>query len=159
MKKVIQDAEKATVKIAAEVKEEAPKMVKKAAKAAEKTKEAAEKTKEVAEKTVKSASKTAKTTVKEAAKKAEAASSEAKKAVTATASKISKKEIKETVYLQYYGKEIDKDDVMKKVKEVWTKEMKKKIGDMRTVALYLKPEDNQAYFVINGEVTGSVSLD
>ena len=163
MKKVIQDAEKATAKIAAEVKEEAPKVVKKATKAAEKTaektKEVAEKAKVAAEKTVKSASKTAKTTVKEAAKKAETASAEAKKAVSTTASMIAKKEIKETVYLQYMGKEINKDDLMKQVKEYWTKEKKNKVGDMHTVALYMKPEENMVYFVINGEETGSINID
>lgn len=142
MKKVIQDAEKATAKLAAEVKEEAPKVAEKAAKAAEKTVKAAGKT------------------VKEAARKAETAKTEAKKAVATAAAKApAKRGMKETVYLQFLGKEINKDDVMKKVKEVWTKQMKHKVGDMHTVALYLKPEENMAYFVINGDVTGSVTLD
>lgn len=69
-----------------------------------------------------------------------------------------KQEIKETVYLQYLGKEINKEDVLKKVKENWTKVHKKKIGDIKSVTLYLKPEENAAYFVINGDITGSVEL-
>lgn len=66
--------------------------------------------------------------------------------------------VKETVYLQYLGKEIDKDEVIKKVKEVWTKTLKNKISDISTITIYLKPEENAAYYVVNGEVTGSLEL-
>lgn len=79
-----------------------------------------------------------------------------KTTVKKTASK--KTALKETVYLQYMGKEIKKDDLMKQVKEIWTKELKNKVGDMKTVTLYLKPEENKAYYVINEEVTGSVEM-
>ena len=47
---------------------------------------------------------------------------------------------------------------MKQVKEIWTKQMKKKVGDMKTVTIYLKPEENMAYYVINEEVTGNIEL-
>lgn len=111
-------------------------------------------------------------TVKETAKKVEEAAAkkveevaevaaDTKKAVKTTAAKkttAKKTAVKETVYLQYLGKEIDKDDLMKRVKEVWTKELKNKVGDMKSVTLYLKPEENRAYFVINGDVTGSVEM-
>lgn len=66
--------------------------------------------------------------------------------------------LKESVYLQYAGKEIDSKEVLKKVKAYWTKTLKNKVGDMKSVTIYLKPEENAAYFVINEEVTGSVEL-
>lgn len=91
----------------------------------------------------------AKTAVEEAPK------AEEKKAPARTSAK---KAVTETIYLQYLGKEINKDDLMKQVKEIWTKELKHKVGDMKTVALYLKPEENKAYYVINEEVTGSIAL-
>ena len=47
---------------------------------------------------------------------------------------------------------------MKQVKEIWTKELKNKVGDMKSVTLYLKPEENKAYYVINEEVTGSIDM-
>lgn len=103
-------------------------------------------------------------TVKEAAKKVEEVTADTKKAVKTTAAKTATKTaakkaaVKETVYLQYMGKEIDKEDIMKKVKEVWTKELKNKVSDIKSVTLYLKPEENKAYFVINGDVTGSVEM-
>lgn len=127
-------------KVVNDVKTEVPKVAAKVTKAAAKTAKAADKT------------------VKAAAKKAEEVTEEAKDVVVKAAKAPAKKPLKESVYLQYMGKEIDKDDIVKRVKEVWTKEMKKKIGDIHTLTLYIKPEENMAYYVINGEVTGSVEL-
>lgn len=103
-------------------------------------------------------------TVKEAAKKVEEVAADTKKAVkttatnTATKTAAKKTAVKETVYLQYMGKEISKEELMKQVKEIWTKQLKNKAGDMKSVTLYLKPEENRAYYVINGDVTGSVEM-
>lgn len=82
-------------------------------------------------------------------------------AVKTTAAKkapAKKAALKETVVLQYAGKEIEYTDVMKKVKEYWTKKLKNKVGDMKSVTVYLKPEEDKAYFVINDDETGSVEL-
>lgn len=127
-------------KVVNDVKTEAPKVAAKVTKAAAKTAKAADKT------------------VKAAAKKAEEVTEEAKDVVVKAAKAPAKKPLKESVYLQYMGKEIDKDDIVKRVKDVWTKEMKNKIGDIHTLTLYIKPEENMAYYVINGDVTGSVEL-
>ncbi|MCD8398203.1 MAG: DUF6465 family protein [Lachnospiraceae bacterium] len=116
--------------------------------------ETAKKASATAKKATKKATEDAVVAVKEATKKADTMTTEAKKAVA----KATKKPLKEEVYLQYAGKEINKDEVVKQVKEIWTKEMKNKIGDIATITLYLKPEENKAYYVINGEVSGSVDL-
>lgn len=127
---------KATVKATApQATETVAKTVEKAVKAAEKT------TKAVVEKAEE---------VKEAVK--ETAKAPAKKATTRKAT------VTETVYLQYLGKEINKDDLVKQVKEIWTKELKNKAGDLKSITLYLKPEENMAYYVINDDVTGSIAL-
>ncbi|MCD7833031.1 MAG: DUF6465 family protein [Lachnospiraceae bacterium] len=107
-----------------------------------------------AKKATRKATEDAVVAVKEAAKKADTMTTEAKKAVA----KATRKPLKEEVYLQYAGKEINKDELVKQVKEIWTKEMNHKIGDIATITLYLKPEENKAYYVINGEVSGSVDL-
>ncbi|MCD8348492.1 MAG: DUF6465 family protein [Lachnospiraceae bacterium] len=116
--------------------------------------ETAKKATASAKKVTKKATEDAVVAVKEAAKKADTMTTEAKKAVA----KATKKPLKEEVYLQYAGKEINKDELVKQVKEIWTKEMKNKVGDIATITLYLKPEENKAYYVINGEVSGSVDL-
>ena len=132
MRKSTKATEKAT---ASQATETVAKTVEKAVKAAEKT------TKAVAEKAEE---------VKEAVK--ETAMAPAKRTTTR------KTAVKEMVYLQYLGKEINKDDLVKQVKDIWTKELKNKAGDLKSVTLYLKPEENMAYYVINDDVTGSIAL-
>ncbi len=116
--------------------------------------EAAKKAVATTKKATKKATEKAAVAAKEAAKKADSMTSEAKKAVA----KAAKKPLKEEVYLQYAGKEINKENVVKNVKEIWTKDLGNKIGDISTLTLYLKPEENKAYYVINGETSGSVDL-
>lgn len=95
---------------------------------------------------------------KAAAKKETAKPAEAVKAEPAKKAPAKKAAIKETVYLQYLGKEISHQDLVKQVKEVWTKQLKKKVGEIKTITLYLKPEENAAYYVVNDDVTGSIAL-
>lgn len=65
---------------------------------------------------------------------------------------------KQTIYVQYMGDEITTDEIMKKIKEYWTKELKKKVSEMKNVTVYVKPEESKAYYVINDEITGDVAL-
>lgn len=66
--------------------------------------------------------------------------------------------VKENIYVQFMGNEVSMADIMKKVKENWTKVLKNKVGDMKSVTLYVKPEEGKAYYVINEEVKGAVEL-
>ena len=69
-----------------------------------------------------------------------------------------KKEVNVEVYVQFLGKEVYAKDVLENVKKIWTEEMGKKEKDLRDVKIYIKPEENAAYYVINGDVTGAVGL-
>lgn len=115
---------------------------------------------EIAAKTVEKAVKAAEKTTKAVAEKAEEVKEAVKETAKAPAKRTTtrKTAVKETVYLQYLGKEINKDDLVKQVKDIWTKELKNKAGDLKSVTLYLKPEENMAYYVINDDVTGSIAL-
>lgn len=77
---------------------------------------------------------------------------------TAAKKTTKKAELKTEFCLQFGEKEYTDKEVLKLVKAVWTKEMKRKVADMKKVQIYLKPEESAAYFVINGEVTGKVEL-
>ena len=93
---------------------------------------------------------TAKTAVKEAPeKKAAAKKAPAKKAAA-------KKEIKIKTYVQYMGRQVEEKDMIAAVKKSWTKAYGKKVGDIKDIALYIKPEDGAVYYVVNGTDTGSV---
>ena len=115
---------------------------------------------ETVAKTVEKAVKAAEKTTKAVAEKAEEVKEAVKETAKAPAKRTTtrKPAVKETVYLQYLGKEINKDDLVKQVKDIWTKELKNKAGDLKSVTLYLKPEENMAYYVINDDVTGSIAL-
>ena len=115
---------------------------------------------ETVAKTVEKAVKAAEKTTKAVAEKAEEVKEAVKETAKAPAKRTTtrKTAVKETVYLQYLGKEINKDDLVKQVKDIWTKELKNKAGDLKSVTLYLTPEENMAYYVINDDVTGSIAL-
>ena len=115
---------------------------------------------ETVAKTVEKAVKAAEKTTKAVAEKAEEVKEAVKETAKAPAKRTTtrKTAVKETVYLQYLGKEINKDDLVKQVKDIWTNELKNKAGDLKSVSLYLKPEENMAYYVINDDVTGSIAL-
>ena len=115
---------------------------------------------ETVAKTVEKAVKAAEKTTKAVAEKAEEVKEAVKETAKAPAKRTTNRKtaVKETVYLQYLGKEINKDDLVKQVKDIWTKELKNKAGDLKSVTLYLKPEENMAYYVINDDVTGSIAL-
>ncbi|MBQ1457543.1 MAG: hypothetical protein IIZ20_03490 [Butyrivibrio sp.] len=78
----------------------------------------------------------------------------AKKTVTkkATAS------VKTKIELQYAEKNISYDDIVKNAKEFWTLELGNKAEDLKSLDLYVKPEENRVYYVANGKETGSFEL-
>lgn len=153
----MEEVKKATVKVVAKA---AP-----AAKAAEEKKpevKAAAPVKEVEAKKaeVKKAAPAAKAEKKAPAKKAPAKKAEVKKA--APAAKAEKKEpvkktakVEETVNFQFSGKSYTPDDLMKIFRDVWKYDMNGREEDIRNVELYVKPEENTTYFVVNGSITGS----
>lgn len=70
-----------------------------------------------------------------------------------------KKESVDTeVYVQFWGKEIHTKDVVESIKKVWVEELGKKESDMKELRVYIKPEDNGAHYVINGEITGFIGM-
>ena len=68
-----------------------------------------------------------------------------------------KKDMKVKTVIEYYGKQVDEKDVIASVKKVWTKKGNK-IGDIKTMELYIKPEEAAVYYVINGTESGAVAF-
>ena len=76
----------------------------------------------------------------------------AKKTTTKTAEPVTE------VYVQYWGKEIHTSEVADRIKKIWTEDMGKKASELKDLKIYIKPEDNGAHYVINGDVTGFIGL-
>ena len=66
--------------------------------------------------------------------------------------------MKAVVNLQFAGKSYTDDDLVKIAKDVWKYDLGNKAADFKSVELYVKPEESRAYYVINGEVTGSFAI-
>ena len=89
---------------------------------------------------------------KPAAKKATAKKPAAKK----TAAK--KADLKAKVVLQFSdGREYTEADLITNAKNVWKYDLGKKTADLTKVELYVKPEDNKVYYVMN-DVEGDFNL-
>ena len=85
----------------------------------------------------------------------------AKKTTTRTTAKTTaakKAEPVTEVYVQYWGKEIHTSEVADRIKKIWTEDMGKKASELKDLKIYIKPEDNGAHYVINGDVTGFIGL-
>lgn len=89
-----------------------------------------------------------KTAVKEA-EKAAPAKAEAKKPVA------KKTELKSEISVQFGGKSYSQEELLKIAKDVWKYDLKQKAADLTSVELYVKPEENMVYYVMNKEITGS----
>lgn len=81
-----------------------------------------------------------------------------KKAAPAKKAPAKKAEAKAVVHLQFDGKSYTNDDLIKIAKDVWKYDLGNKPADFKSVELYVKPEDSRAYYVVNGEITGSFAI-
>lgn len=148
-----------------EVKKTTAKVVAKAApaaKAAEEKKPEVKAAAPVKEAEAKKAAPAAKAEKKASAKKAPAKKTAEKKAAAPAAKTAEKKapvkkaaKVEETVNFQFSGKSYTPDDLMKIFRDVWKYDMNGREEDIRNVELYVKPEENTTYFVVNGSITGS----
>lgn len=148
----------------AEVKKATAKVIAKAAPVEEKKTEvkAAEekvvKAEPVKKETVKKAAPAKKETVKKAAPAKKETAKKAAPAKKETAKKTAsakKAAVKEVVNFQFSGKSYTSEDLLKICKDVWKYDLNGKEEDFKTVELYVKPEENTTYYVINGDITGS----
>ena len=102
---------------------------------------------------------------KPAVKKDVAAKKPAIKKVAAKKETVAKKETevkstpaKRTVTFQFNDRSYTPADLMKSCKDVWKYDLEGKEEDLKSIELYVKPEENRAYFVINGDITGNFPI-
>ena len=68
-----------------------------------------------------------------------------------------KKALKTKIVVQYLGNEITPDNLIERVKQEFIAEGGEE-SEIKNLELYIKPEDNTAYYVINGKVIGNVAM-
>lgn len=62
--------------------------------------------------------------------------------------------MKANVTVEFQGKKVSDKILIDKVKETW-KEAGNKVKDIKTIDIYLKPEESMCYYVINEKENGS----
>ena len=68
--------------------------------------------------------------------------------------------MKSTYNVEFAGNQIESKEVIAKAKKVWVDAVNKdlKVKYLKTMDLYLKPEENAVYYVFNEEESGSFPL-
>lgn len=65
--------------------------------------------------------------------------------------------IKQQTILQFDGNDYDVSAIEANVKASW-KDAGKKLSDIETLDIYVKPQEGKAYYVVNKTIEGSVDL-
>ena len=130
---------------------------------------APKKTTKTVAKTVETAAKVEKAAAPEAeVKKAVAAAvetpkaevkKEAPKAATKKApgkrTTVKKADQKVAMHVQFSGKSYSQEELVKMAQDVWKYDLKQKVRELASIELYVKPEENVVYYVMNEAFTGS----
>lgn len=66
--------------------------------------------------------------------------------------------MKSSMYVEFQGKQVDEKEIVAKAKKIWV-DNGNKASELKSLKLYIKPEENTAYYVFNDEVTGGFPLD
>jgi hypothetical protein len=65
--------------------------------------------------------------------------------------------MKTSCFVEYSGKQLDQNELIVRIKDLWTNDGNK-IKDIKSLNLYIKPEESTAYYVINNSYTGSFQM-
>ena len=96
---------------------------------------------------------------KAAAEKKAPAKKETVKKETARKETVKKEaEVKEAIHIQFSGKAYSSEELVRIAKDVWKFDLNQDEKDFKSVELYVKPEENTVYYVINGDVQGSFNI-
>jgi hypothetical protein len=128
-------------------KKEAPK------KAPRKTSTRKASTKKAAAPAAAKATKTTRATTKTAAKRTTTRKTSTRKASTPRRSAGS-----ELIKFEFADKSYAMEDFTKIAKDVWKYDLKKKVGDLKSIELYVNAGDKKVYYVFNGDIAGSFGI-
>lgn len=65
--------------------------------------------------------------------------------------------MKSNLYVEYQDVQMEQKEFIATAKEIWT-ETGKKLKDLHSLDLYVKPEERAVYYVMNEDMTGHFSF-
>lgn len=68
--------------------------------------------------------------------------------------------MKSTFHVEFSGNQVESKEIIAAAKKIWVDEggQDRKVKDLKSMDLYVKPEENAVYYVFNEEETGSFVL-
>jgi hypothetical protein len=66
--------------------------------------------------------------------------------------------IKTNIVLQYGSESTTREELVQKAKDAYLNATGKKASDIKSLDLYVKPEENKVYYVVNNSETGDYDL-
>ena len=113
-------------------------------------------TKKTTVKAVKTAPEATEEVIEKVEKKVEAEKAAEKKPVRKSTAK--KAALSTKISVQFAGKSYTNEDLVKIAKDVWQYDLKREEKDLKSVDLYVKPEESTVYYVFNGTEEGSFGI-
>lgn len=71
---------------------------------------------------------------------------------------VKKADQKSSLYVQFSGKSYSQEELVKMAQDVWKYDLKQKVRELATIELYVKPEENKVYYVMNQDFTGDFNI-
>ena len=71
---------------------------------------------------------------------------------------VKKADQKTALHVQFSGKSYSQEELVKMAQDVWKYDLKQKVRELASIELYVKPEENKVYYVMNQEFTGDFSI-
>ena len=65
--------------------------------------------------------------------------------------------VKENVYVEFYGEQVNQAEIIAEAKKIWT-DSGKKASELKRLEVYIKPEDDRVYYVFNNDISGSFPI-
>lgn len=69
-----------------------------------------------------------------------------------------KAEQKTNISIQFSGKSYSQEELVKMAQDVWKYDLKQKVRELASIELYVKPEENKVYYVMNQDFTGDFNI-
>ena len=65
--------------------------------------------------------------------------------------------MKTAFYVESYGRQVEEKTIIAKIKELWVADGNK-IKDIKELNIYVKPEEDACYYIINDSISGQIKL-
>ena len=63
--------------------------------------------------------------------------------------------MKHNFFVEFEGHKVETNQIVARIKEIWKNEGNL-VKDFKALEIYYKPEERKCYYIINGEINGTI---